>query len=114
MTEHELQSQIIEYLVKLGWLVIRVNSGRKGNVAFVSWYTADGRRTKGVPDLIAVKDGTAIFVEAKWMGGHTRPEQVEFAEALDKHGMAAHYVKPWSWEGWLDAVGWLKEEGVMA
>lgn len=67
-TEHDLQTLIIEYLVNLGYLVIRCNSGRRGNVSFYRWHDGQSSYTDGISDIIAIKGGKTWFIEVKQAG----------------------------------------------
>jgi Holliday junction resolvase len=88
MTEAEIQRDCIKLLTRTGFLVIRVNSGRSGNVVWVSWYNSDGlRRPKGVSDLLCFKDGRILAIECKVPGEEPRPDQRDFLQAAEKHGV---------------------------
>ena len=88
MTEAEIQKQCIELLTGTGFLVIRANSGRSGNIVWVSWYNSDGlRRPKGVSDLLCFKDGRILAIECKAPGEEPKPDQYDFLRAAEKHGV---------------------------
>lgn len=104
MTEHELQTAIIDYLLYHHWLVIRINSGvarperetgERGFVPFYHWQVlGDDQYTSGVSDLLALKDGYAIVIEVKLPGNEPTPEQRRFmAEWRARGGLA---IVAWS------------------
>lgn len=114
MTEHEIQNQIIDHLREAGYLVIRINSGRKANVPFCYWYEPhqaylpevgaelglgdylklvaniakqDGKNTKGVSDLLAFKPGIVLAPEIKQPGGRLSDNQRRFLAAAEQAGI---------------------------
>lgn len=116
MAEHEIQNQIIAHLREAGYLVIRINSGRKANVPFCYWYEPfgaylpeagaaikltdylklvgnttkqDGKNTKGVSDLLAFKPGIVLVAEIKQPGGKLRDDQRRFLAAAEQSGITA-------------------------
>lgn len=66
----EVQDLIFEYLVRRGWLVIRINGGRRGNLPFYFWQCLGTiMRFAGVSDLIGCTDTGRFFaVECKAPG----------------------------------------------
>lgn len=87
MTEHEIQNEIRAALAPYA-VIFRCNVG-KG-------YTQDGRYfSTGLPpgfsDLFGVRrsDGKAIFIEVKKTDGKPTQNQLNFIEAMKKHGAVA-------------------------
>lgn len=77
--EAELQSALIEALTRARALVIRVNSGRAGYVAYNRWTVGDGWQSAGVSDLIVVMPGgEVLFVECKAAKGQYSRMQDNF------------------------------------
>lgn len=64
ITERAVQSAIMQYLRLRGYYVLRLNAG--------ALLDAQGRSVRmhpaGTPDLLAIKDGRAVFVEVKRPG----------------------------------------------
>lgn len=89
MTEHDLQNLIRLELTKLGWLTFRINVG-KFKMADGRWF--DTGVPKGFSDLIALKDGRALFIEVKIPGGKVSKEQLNFIEQMKKRGFVAGVV----------------------
>lgn len=109
MSEHDIQSQIIDYLRAEGFLVIRINSGRKANIPFCYWYEPEAalpeagtavsvnayrqftdsqnRNTRGVSDLLAFKPGMVLAPEIKRPGGKLRDDQKRFLQAARQAGV---------------------------
>lgn len=56
------------------------------------WHIMQGKwAKKGLPDRIAIKDGTVLFIEAKRRkGGAQRPEQKEFMDKIK--AQKGHYI----------------------
>jgi Holliday junction resolvase len=73
MLENQIQKQIIDYLEKNKWYVIKLISTTKA----------------GIPDLCAIRDGTTIFIEVKRKGCHPRPLQEHRMNELTEHGVLA-------------------------
>lgn len=68
--ESLIQSRIIKRLEKEGWLVIKMGL----------------TNVPGIPDLLALKDGVARFVEVKRPGEKPRPLQLYRHEQLKNLG----------------------------
>lgn len=80
-TETEVQSQIKQYLERLGYAVYRINNGAVFNKARDA-YVFHG--TSGVSDLLALKIGQpALFIECKKTGGKPSASQTEFMRLVD-------------------------------
>ncbi len=87
MTEHNIQNEIRAALSPYA-VIFRCNVG--------SGYTQDSRffstgLPKGFSDLFGVRrsDGRAIFIEVKKPGGRSTQNQLNFIEAMKKHGAVA-------------------------
>ncbi len=87
MTEHNIQNEIRAALSPYA-VIFRCNVG--------SGYTQDGRffstgLPKGFSDLFGVRrsDGRAIFIEVKKPGERPTQNQLNFIEAMKKHGAVA-------------------------
>jgi hypothetical protein len=89
MTEHALQSAIIDLLQRCGALVIRSNSGRSGNIAYNRWYAGFDTLTKGAADVMALHDGVFYAIECKGAGGKVTPEQRRFLREVEGRGGVA-------------------------
>lgn len=91
--EGALQTKIIELLTRAGWLVIRINSGGTGNRQACRWYAGEPKaRTKGVPDLMALKDGRVLFLDPK-ATRKPSPGQLEFQREAEMRGAACCFVR---------------------
>lgn len=73
MRESDIQRQIIEKLGKSGWLVIKLER--------TNW--------NGIPDLMALKSGVAIFIEVKTDKGVVADLQQHRIETLRRLGFHA-------------------------
>lgn len=97
-TEHDLQTQAIEWLHRCGYLVIRPNSGRAGKVAFIRWYDrehgAGSPNTAGVSDILALSPaGQLVAIECKAREGTLREQQAAFLHAVERRGGLALVVR---------------------
>jgi Holliday junction resolvase len=77
MTESQIQSKIIKHLEKNGYFVIKL---MRTNI-------------NGVPDLLAIKDGTASFYEVKRENGVVSEMQKFRIKQLISFGCKAKVVK---------------------
>lgn len=106
--EGSLQSAVIGYLVRLGWLVLRINQGqavaeykgKKRIINFVRWYAAGQPQLgKGVTDLQALtKTGQLWAIDLKKPNGcakpqtlynQLRPEQLGYLQEVAQRGGVA-------------------------
>jgi len=84
LSEKQIQSQIAHYLVALGFLVKRANSGSVANVndktkRYTKFYTiVNNNESSGLSDLIAYKNCFAIFIEVKTATGKQTEKQKKF------------------------------------
>lgn len=95
--EHEIQSAIIDYLVRTGWAVLRLNSmAAKGEGSFVRSYTfrAPGLSalSHGMPDVMAWRGGAALALEVKRPGGKGTEAQLLCLNTLRRAGFVAAVV----------------------
>lgn len=91
--EGALQTKIIELLTRAGWLVIRINSGGSGNRQACRWYAGEPKaRTRGVFDLVAIKDGKTLFFDPK-ATRKPSPEQLDFQQEAAARGVACYFVR---------------------
>lgn len=85
--ESQIQKEITELLTKQGFWVIRNHTqGIK--------YTR-GRGTnpnKGIPDLLAIKNGKFFFIEVKKKGGSLSEEQKAWIKKAYDNGIVVHVV----------------------
>lgn len=88
ITEAEIQKRIFEFLVYQGFLVLRVNSGRKRQIAFVRWQALGFEaQTTGVSDLLALSPtGKLYAIETKKPGEKARANQSTFLAEAEKRG----------------------------
>lgn len=93
MKESVAQKQVIELFESLGWIVVRFNGGRKGKISFFWWKYLGDSSTKGLSDLLLMKNGRVVFVEMKGEGGKPRPDQLKFFSALDSEGIEHRFSK---------------------
>lgn len=81
MIESEILKQIIKLLLLHGFIVIRVNSGRRGKVKF---YTIENlKKSSGLSDILAVSRDITIFFEVKTEKGKQSEAQKEFQKLCD-------------------------------
>jgi Holliday junction resolvase len=71
--ESTIQHEIIVYLERCGWYVIKILQCNKN----------------GAPDLMAIREGKTIFVECKRKGQKARPLQEYRIQELINHGVVA-------------------------
>lgn len=91
--EDALQERIVDLFVAYGAVVVRVNSGRRGKIAFVRWFARGGvSKTAGVSDLV-VTLGRTVFVEIKMPGETPKPDQRLFAEETRRAGGQYYVVR---------------------
>ena len=76
MTEQKIQTSIADYLRKRGWTVVKIMAAS----------------LNGWPDLHAVKEGRAIYIEVKRPGGRLSKIQEYRIEQLKKQEMRVHVV----------------------
>ena len=82
-SESEIQSEIIQFLMDSGFLVVRVNSfARSVGPRFIRSYLIQGfeHLSKGFPDILALRGSSALIVECKSKSGSLKPEQKDFRD----------------------------------
>lgn len=91
-SEKSVQNEIMNYLLSLGFNVIRFNSGAahtpNGYVNFYKWHKLDEKTVSaGVPDLFVFGDGKSFFCEVKSEVGELSPVQKRFQSECKKNGV---------------------------
>jgi Holliday junction resolvase len=71
--EQQVQTKIKNKLKADGWLVVKLIK----------------TSMNGIPDLLALKDGRAVFIEVKQKGGKASPLQIERINQLRAAGFEA-------------------------
>lgn len=101
MTGATLQRTIADLLIRDGWLVLRINQGStkaqdNGRyIRFAHWSLAGYayQESKGISDLLALKNGVFLAIEVKGAGDRVRPAQAEFLAAAEAVGAVAIVAK---------------------
>jgi len=68
--ESSIQSRIIKRYTEEGWLVVKIGLCN----------------LNGIPDLLCLRDGKALFIEVKRKGKKPRPLQEYRIKQLQEHG----------------------------
>lgn len=85
--EHEIQQECILYLIRTGWLVLRLNSGGNGKLSWVRWWSGStSGSAAGASDLLALKDGKFLAIEVKSSSGELSEAQKSFLGSATAHG----------------------------
>lgn len=92
MTEHELQSAVMDAARILGWRRAHFRAAMTKH----GWRTPVEGEGKGFPDLVLVRE-RIVWVELKGHGGKVSPEQREWLDALDRAGAECYLWTPSSW-----------------
>lgn len=92
-TEKQLQAAVVELARFRGWLPIHIRN-MIGNPS-------------GLPDLILLKDGRAVFAELKREGGRLGPRQQEWIARLAGVGFE---VRVWFPSDWPEIERTLRDE----
>jgi hypothetical protein len=88
----------VDYFIKLGYEVIRFNSGGgdMGGGRWIWFYTWFGRvgckEHAGVPDVYVFGKGLSFWLEIKRKSGAKRKKQKEFIDAVNKAGCSGTFV----------------------
>lgn len=94
ISEKEAQSQIKQGLEAMGWIVYRVNNTGIYDIKKKSYFF---HGTKGISDLIAIKNSKMLFIECKSSIGKLRPEQREFLDLINSvhsvSGLSANCIE---------------------
>lgn len=97
--EAAIQKQIISYLLSQGYMAVRINSavlpGAQSGARVPSYVAATprGKHTAGHPDVVAYRDGRAVFFEIKTPTGKLSDRQKRFIEVLDQYNMPTYVVR---------------------
>ena len=106
VSEREFLATLIEYAQALGWRVAHFRPSmtsrvdKRGQPVWVTPVQADGA---GFPDLVLVRDGRLLFVEAKSAKGKVSEEQNHWLGALHKVAFGSPRVRVYLWRpsDWL-------------
>jgi hypothetical protein len=78
--EGVLQKQVMQLLVYAGYFVVRLNSGtlgQQGARPYFAYTIAHNNSHAGMPDVIAMKNETTLFIECKSPTGRRSPKQIQ-------------------------------------
>lgn len=92
--ETAVKHQIRDYLRSFGWFVYH-------NMAGLGSYP-------GLSDMVAVKDGFVLFIEAKAGNGRQSDNQVRFQNLIESHG--GNYVLAYGYEDVEKCIAKIKNE----
>jgi len=92
VTEHELQSGVIDAARILGWRVAHFRPALTRH----GWRTPVQGDGAGFPDLVLVRD-RVLWVELKVGRNRLSPDQQAWFEALHRAGQAAHVWTDHDW-----------------
>src|SRR5690349_12013588 len=84
--ESEVLRAICEYLALRKVFFFRSNNQPIFDPARKVFRALPKYTMKGIPDIIAIKDGRFIGIEVKTDKGRQSPEQKEFEQLCSKHG----------------------------
>lgn len=90
-TESLIQSEILMWLHRLGFIAVRINTLTKGFLR--SYYIENTKKMAGFPDILALKNNQAILIEVKKEGGIQTPSQKEFEKVCKKTKCDYYIVK---------------------
>lgn len=84
-----LTDEVAQYLLKRGYIVMRINSGvaRANKRPIPFYFVYNNKRSSGMADLVAMKDSRAILIEIKAGRDVLRDGQRDFAMLCRRHGM---------------------------
>jgi len=104
--KQDIQDPVRDTLKWHGFLVIRVNSGRRGGVWFCLWYVIGlTAQTTGISDLVGIAPNGRFFaVEIKIPGKKRSDAQICFQDEIGKRGGLIAVVDDARWsppEDWL-------------
>lgn len=96
----DIQDPVRDILIWHNFLVIRVNSGRRGGVWFCIWYAIGlAAQMAGVSDLIGIAPNGKFFaVEVKLPGKKRSLAQIGFQNEIEKRGGLVAVVDDARWE----------------
>ena len=96
LSESEVQSQVLSYLVNCGFLAVRINSGafmQQGKRFFRSYWIKNNGKSKGFPDVLALKNNNFFLFEIKaGKGGVISKAQKEFAALASRFNVSVHFI----------------------
>ena len=94
MKESILQKQVIETLLKFGYLVIRMNSGavKTDNRFIRNYIIANNGKSSGLSDVIALQNNKIYFFEIKSSKGKQSESQKEFQQLCKTHKISNYYL----------------------
>ena len=90
--ETMIKNEVKDFLVFSGWFVFPV-------LQSLGSY-------RGIPDLIAVKDGITLFIEVKTEKGRQSEYQLKFEDNIVSHG--GHYFIARGWKDVSNYIGGLE------
>lgn len=94
-SESTLQTKIIKELLKIGVLVIRINSSvhsSDSGTRIAAYRIANTNETAGHADLVVYHKGKVYMMEIKKPKGRATPKQKKFADLCAAHGVPYHIV----------------------
>jgi hypothetical protein len=89
MTEEQFLQRVLLLARGLGWRTAHFRASRTKD----GWRTAVGGDGKGFVDVVFVRD-RVVWAELKSEGGRVRPEQKEWADALEAAGQEVYLWRP--------------------
>jgi hypothetical protein len=94
-TEAEIQKDIVDHLIRNGWLVLRINSGgvKQGDRYIQMNRCENNGKGAGLPDIIAAKGDRILMLEVKAKDGRLQDSQKEFAQEAAKYGVRVSVVR---------------------
>jgi len=102
--ESAIQKQILDYIRRLGFYAWKNNNTGIFDPKRKVFRTVE---TKGVSDIIAIKNSLVLFIEVKTEKGVQSDSQKEFQAEIEKHG--GIYILARSIE---DVSEWLKNNNI--
>ena len=91
--EKIIEDAILKYLKADGWLAIKFNSGQILNphtgAPFRAYFIANTKKSAGMSDILAAKNGRVLFLEVKTKAGRQSPSQKDFEMLC--HAMGNEY-----------------------
>ncbi len=105
LKEKEIQDSILDYLVAMGFVAIRINSGAfsKDNSRYIRSYIIHNflakftklkrKSSSGFPDVLALRANKFLLFEVKaGKGGRLSESQIDFIELADIKRTTVHVV----------------------
>jgi len=96
----DIQTPIIRRLADAGYLVLRINGGRRGNISFYHWWDQWGQaQCSGISDIIGLSpNGRMIAIEVKLPGKKRTAEQIRFQDCIARRGGLVAVVDIPDWQ----------------